>query len=596
MNPLEPVWASFPEPFNYYRLMLGGDHLHFGYWPEGRKDLTLESAQTYMFDLLLQFFPEPPAKVLDVGCGLGASAYFLAQKGFDVIAIGPSPDLISYARQQYRHHGVDYRVADFMAEDVSDFASDDGYDVILFQESLQYLHPLKKVFQRTRSLLSPKGKVILGDEMCYDNAITSSTSAHLRKEVIRNLAEGGFRISQQLSIGSRVLKTCDAILERFDMHRDRLLRIVASDNINNDLNRYIDGWGNQRRWYAECRLGYEVIVAQKDSVVIREYQDGDEAAILPLFRKVFGVERSLAHWRWKFKDNPFGACKIAVAYSEDHTLAAHFCGYPVPFHAPSETRSDFITLQGGDTMTNPSFRNSGLGATSLLSRVAAYFYNRFCEDETPFIYGFNTGVIRKFGERFLQYEYLSGIPYHVLDRDCFQELNAEIQGRMLPEFNVEKVLRVSGEFDDFFQNVCPRYGFLVKRSAKYLQWRYLACPERVHQMYTVKKQGRLVGWGVFRRSGDVLLWGDALFDQNCPQAVSELLHQVIDDNGSEINRIEGWFSPMPQWWTDILMRLNFRAQQEPNRLSPCFKHFDRSFSMEMLRQQYYYTMGDSDLF
>ncbi|MGD9975185.1 MAG: cyclopropane-fatty-acyl-phospholipid synthase family protein, partial [Desulfatirhabdiaceae bacterium] len=70
---LTTEYAGLPEPFQFYRLMLSDDHLHFGYWPPDHSDVSLSTAQKNLFERLLQEFPEPPASILDVGCGLGLS-------------------------------------------------------------------------------------------------------------------------------------------------------------------------------------------------------------------------------------------------------------------------------------------------------------------------------------------------------------------------------------------------------------------------------------------------------------------------------------------------------------------------------------------
>ncbi len=44
---------------------------------------------------------EPGARLLDVGCGLGASAGFLKAKGFDVVGVEPSTVLLAEARRRY---------------------------------------------------------------------------------------------------------------------------------------------------------------------------------------------------------------------------------------------------------------------------------------------------------------------------------------------------------------------------------------------------------------------------------------------------------------------------------------------------------------
>lgn len=51
-------YAKLPEPFQFYRLMLSGDHPHFGYWLQNDLNLSLEAAQENLFDRLIQEFPK----------------------------------------------------------------------------------------------------------------------------------------------------------------------------------------------------------------------------------------------------------------------------------------------------------------------------------------------------------------------------------------------------------------------------------------------------------------------------------------------------------------------------------------------------------
>ena len=114
---------QLPEPFNFYRLILDSDHLHFGFWPENSPNLTLEEAQERMFERLFIHFPDPPATVLDVGCGLGFSAYKLSQKGYYVTAIAPSKELIDYASENYGKSNIDFHAAGFLDNNDSAFMS-----------------------------------------------------------------------------------------------------------------------------------------------------------------------------------------------------------------------------------------------------------------------------------------------------------------------------------------------------------------------------------------------------------------------------------------------------------------------------------------
>jgi len=590
------VWAKLPEPFGFYRLVLNSDHLHFGLWPDDAPDSDLEKAQERMFDLLLSFFPQPPADVLDVGCGLGLSASMLAQKGYRVTAIAPSPELIAYARRAYADSGVDFQIAGFLEDSTAGFAAS-TYDIILFQESFQYLHPLEAAVRRARSLLHEKGIIVIGDEVCRDRSIQPQTAVHHCQDMMVTLAEQGFCVLSRREIQDRVVPTCNRIIEKFTTHYDDICRAVNTDSVGERLDFFLNGWKNQLAWYTQGKLGYEIIVCRKDDVFIRGYRKDDECRILPLFQKLFNNFRTLDHWHWKYRDNPYGQYHIIVAFSENGKLAAHFAGYPVPFYS-ANTHADIRSIQGGDTMTNPAFRSSGRGPTSVLSRIANCFYDKFCSGGVPFIYGFNTGTIRKFGERFLQYEYLPQVPYHV--REAAMD-RTNVFGRILKCFKgvrVQEVHTAGLEFDRFFRQVSRHYGLLMKRDAQYLLWRYLSCPDRIHRLFAVSRWGRMTGWGVFSLQGETLVWGDALCEPDNVRDMAFLLNHAVEAirRESSIIRVAAWFSPVPEWWQSGLKNLGFSIIDEPNSLAPCFKFFNREFSIDYFRKHLYYTMGDSDLF
>ena len=587
--------GQLPEPFNFYRLILKGDHLHFGLWPATASDLDLESAQEHMFERLANHLPKPPASVLDVGCGLGLSAHSLAQKGYQVTAIAPSRALIDYAVAHYGGSGVHFCVGDFLGEGEAGFLPA-RYDVILFQESLQYLRPLEKVFERARSLLQPKGVIVISDEICLDPALRDQTAVHPLKELVTALLENGFRITADQKVGPQVQQTCDHVIRGFTQNHARIVSAINRENTAARIDHFLNGWKSQQKWYSSGQFDYEILIARKDNLFVRAYRPDDENDILPLFNTVFSAERTLAHWYWKFRDNPFGAHKIAQAFTGDDILAGQYCGYPVPFLSSVGESRAFIAYQIGDTMTRPEFRNLGRGPTSVLARTTEFFYNKHCLDSVPFNYGYNTANIRKFGERFLHYQYIGEVPYHVLDLTAKKPASGGPLRRFFSGYSVEAVNHVSEEYNAFLERVAPDFGLLVKRDAVYLQWRYLDCPDREHAFFTVRRFGRIVGWGVFKIRGEVLFWGDALFDRRYPEAVNYLLKWVLQKNFSQAQRIEGWFAPRPGWWSDLLADSGFEKQSEPNKLTPCFKVFDQRFCPDFMERHFYYTMGDSDLF
>ncbi len=586
---------DLPDPFNFYSLITEAGHLHFGLWSAEFPDATLHEAQENMFMQLFSYFPKPPAAVLDVGCGFGVSAHALSRKGYEVTGIAPSKALIDCAVERFADERTNFQVAGFL-DDSAEFCSRQ-YDIIFFQESLQYFPSLADVFRRTRTLLQPGGMVIIGDEIRCDESLKDQTAVHSHNEVLIALHENGLRLVRHRRIGSEVKKTCDYVVNAFGNNFDAIVSAVHQPDAAERLCHFLDGWKAQKEWYADGRIGYEIFVLRKDPVFIRAYQEGDEEKILPLFNRIFHQCRSLEHWRWKYRDNPFGSYKTVVAVDGEGTLAGHFAAYPVPFYSSGSNPSDFLVFHGGDTMTNPEFRHLGRGKTSVLSRMFSYFYPKFCIGNVPFIYGYNTASIRKLGERYLGYEYTSPISLYVLFLQRDLPGSSGSLRKWLSGISVDRVTGVHEEYDHFFDRVCGDYHSLVKKTSLYLKWRYLDCPDVNYHFFAVKKWGKLVGWSVFRLNGGRLVWGDALFDrQFAAAAVPLLLDWLRKTFSGEVDRIEAWFSPVPSWWTGILKELGFVVEPEPNQLAPAYTIFDRCFSVDFFENNHYYTMGDGDLF
>lgn len=554
----------------------------------------MEEAQERMFNVLLSYFPPPPAEVLDVGCGLGLSASLLSEKGYRVTAIAPSEDMINYAKNRYGKSGAEFMALGFLDEEEGVF-SPGRYDVLFFQESAQNLGSMDDVVKKTRWLLKENGLLIIGDEVCYDRSIKTETAVHMAGDFVTALSENGFRIVEHDRIGNKVVPTCDFIIGGFAEHFDDIVSTSGGQNTRERLSHYLAGWKKQKQWYSTGQMGYEILVGKRDGYFIRPYTPGDEKKILPMFNEVFNVNRTIEHWYWKFRNDPFGAHKISEVFSEDGRLVAHYAGYPVPFYSLLESPETFVSYQIGDTMTRPSVRNIGLGKTGLLARVANHFYAKFCEG-IPFIYGFNTGNHKKLGIRYLGYTYISPVTFWVKNLGDNPLKSPSSLRRFFPGFAVDEVLSVNEEWDVFFRKVRTSYRFLVQRDAAYLRWRYLDCPDKVHRIFSVRKRGRLAGWGVFTCKGKRLIWGDALFDSSDIEPVGYLLRDVTKNYFPEAETIEGWFSRRPEWWSRLLEKTGFSIIPEPNDLAPCFVIFGDEKMKDKLEGHLYYTWGDSDLF
>ncbi|RDH75827.1 class I SAM-dependent methyltransferase [Mycolicibacterium moriokaense] len=76
-----------------------------------------------------------PGRALDLGCGEGADAVWLAERGWNVVAVDISDTALGRARQAARSRGVADRI-EFVALDLSEGFPDGSFDLV----SSQFLH------------------------------------------------------------------------------------------------------------------------------------------------------------------------------------------------------------------------------------------------------------------------------------------------------------------------------------------------------------------------------------------------------------------------------------------------------------------------
>ncbi|MCK5524950.1 MAG: GNAT family N-acetyltransferase [Thiomargarita sp.] len=582
--------TDLPQPFGFYRVLTGSDNLHFGYW-QNKTDLNLAQAQEALSELLLNRFPKPPKRILDVGCGLGVMAGYLAKAGYQVVAIAPSEQLIRYAEK--KHPGAEYVACGFL-DDHNQLRSPESYDIILFQESLQYFPHLAPVFEKVKQLLKPSGRVILCDEVSYTPETRKYSAVHEAQNIERHFSEQGFFVRYHNRIGSQVTPTTEHILHRFYKKRPELIACFGEESESQFIH-FTIGWEKQRTWYKTGQFGYEIWEIEPSQFQVRSYKEDDEKSILQAFQTAFGVSQSLAHWQWKFKKSPFGGPYISTVW--DEKLVAHYSAYPVPIWLGNH---DTMTYQVGDTLTESAYRGIGRGNSSLLARAVRHFHRLYCEGQIPFFYGFNTDKIQRFGKMFLRYYPVAPVYEWIVKEEALQTLSkTPVWQNWLRGYTVTCVSQVEEWADDIFAKAKSHYGWLVVRNQQYLQWRYQAHPDYTYYFFVIHHWGKAVGWWLGRVEGETLLIGDALFSQQDIQAPRAGLIAglaFLQKKAIKINEIRGWFSQTPQWWNEVLKELGFDSQRHPQDLDFCVTSFTEEIEAEEIGKNFYFTQGDSDLF
>ena len=581
---------KLPPPFNFYKLLLKSDMLHFGYWSEETASIDLEDAQESATKLLLDILPTAPSRVLDVGCGLGATSALLTKLGYDVVAITPDESMIDYAQE--RNPGPKYVLCGFM-DDHTVLQSPQQYDIILMQESLQYFPDIKAVFQKIASLLrNNSSRVVLCDEVSYSKDTIKQSSIKMAVDIEKAFLSLGFNVKYHLVIGKQVYPTCIETLSRFKEKRQLL--IETFDKSEGIVDHFIQGWKYQEDAYRNGILGYEVWELQPGEICVHDYKEGDENTILNEFNETFGIHRTMNHWKWKYKQNPFNETIVSVAW-HDNTLAGHYAGYPLNLSLKRGLNK--IIYQLGDTFTIPAYRHIGKGSTSVLARTFRHFEQTVKDNSVYYNYGFNTDKIRRFGQLFLGYVADTPVYSWLLTPNEIEVCkNKSMYLLSLKGYSITKHVSVGPWAEQVFTTARKDYDWLVFRDQSYLRWRYDEHPDFTYTFYLVKRWNKPIGYWLIRQDGKNILIGDAVFCQRT--SINDMKAGIIKilKDLPDTKNVEGWFSETPSWWNRALSAVGFIKKRQYQNLYLCCKSYSDHVTPEDIAKKFYFTWGDSDLF
>ncbi len=135
----------------------------------------------------------PPGKALDLGCGTGTNAIYLAKNGWQVTAVDFSWKALRIAKRKNKAQGTNIK---FLHEDVSNLRKVHGvFDLIL---DIGCFHGLsaqqkQKYLQQLEELLSPDGTYLL-----YGFIQSPSNKPAIRPEDIQAIQESMVIVNQQL--------------------------------------------------------------------------------------------------------------------------------------------------------------------------------------------------------------------------------------------------------------------------------------------------------------------------------------------------------------------------------------------------------------
>jgi tocopherol O-methyltransferase len=178
-----PIWEK-----------IWGEHMHHGYYGRnGKYKIERRQAQIELIEELLSWagvtIKNTTQNILDVGCGIGGSSLYLADKfAADITGITLSQMQVSRARERAIHAGLEDKVHFQLANALSMPFADNSFDLIWSLESGEHMPNKAQFLAECYRVLQPGGKLILVTwchrETLMMGDLTTNEIRHL-KEIYR---------------------------------------------------------------------------------------------------------------------------------------------------------------------------------------------------------------------------------------------------------------------------------------------------------------------------------------------------------------------------------------------------------------------------
>jgi tocopherol O-methyltransferase len=255
-----------------YRLFWG-EHLHHGYWDA---DLSSAEAQVRLMERLAERAHVPRgASVLDIGCGLGGSAFWLADRfDCDVTGMTISPVQAKMASKKAKSLGLSDRVQ-FEVEDANQWQPQPAsVGMVWIMESSEHFLDKRGFFKRCASALKPGGILAVCAWLRRDGPPMSDAERKLvatigeamlsasldgLSDYKRWMQEAGLTVEVAEDITRYVERTwdqCTRMAERSPIKY--LLRFTSAST-----RRFVQSFPLMKQAYAEGAMAFGLLVAKK---------------------------------------------------------------------------------------------------------------------------------------------------------------------------------------------------------------------------------------------------------------------------------------------------------------------------------------------
>ncbi|MCK9218018.1 MAG: GNAT family N-acetyltransferase [Firmicutes bacterium] len=249
-------------------------------------------------------------------------------------------------------------------------------------------------------------------------------------------------------------------------------------------------------------------------VHIREYKNGDEEGIIPLFNKVFVEKRSKEYWLWQFKGNPLKEPIIIIA-EDNSKLVGQATLLPTEVLIK---REKVYAGQSLDVMVDTDYRRQGI-----YEKMAFKSYDIGIERDIKFRYGFPSksaleGLIKKLGgiltteiplymkiynlndilTALIKIEVLAKVfskPItFLINKIIYKEEGITVKN----DYEIKEIFEFNKDFDKLWEKIKADYPIMSERTSKFLNWRIKDHPAKCYKAFAAYSGEQLEGYIVLK--------------------------------------------------------------------------------------------------
>ena len=263
--------AYYDGPADEIYRTVWGDNLHLGV-PCSENCPHPEAAQHTNEIMAAAVSLGPGMQVLDLGCGYGSTARYLAAKfGCSVTGTNISGKELDLARQRSKYAGLDhllsFRYGDFHRLEFPDRS----YDVVWSQEAFLHAADKTAVLSEVRRVLKPGGTLVFTDILVRKDTPDSDRARIYDRvkspdmwdleEYRDNLSRLDFRMAREEDWSQHVARSYGWVRDRLQEHRLQLLPRIGAETIDRTVEALSFWVDSANSGY----IGWALFVGQKPS-------------------------------------------------------------------------------------------------------------------------------------------------------------------------------------------------------------------------------------------------------------------------------------------------------------------------------------------